>query len=357
MRRFLDLQSAAGKLVAGCLSDSTEISSPDFIEASDTLVTALWPALPEEVKSGQAEWLEALRLAHELNTERNTALLAQIEAVALCLNAIGVQPLLLKGASHLATDLWPTIGSRLLGDIDILVPKASVDATFHALEALAAKGVQDPGHPELTAQYKHLAPIEGAGGNAAVEVHHSILPAWAEDIFTAEEVMSRSSEVQLGRSLVRIPSPTDRILIAMLHGPIGTGTYFAPVLQLRDLLDINFLAARYGNEIDWKSIAQRLDAAGWPTLLEITNRALLRVTGMPYPFVEGSFFSRLDAARWFWQLEHPTAVQMGWAINLGRKAMRGIRLGGEPRRQALRYLVSREAYKRAYRRYVQGSIE
>jgi len=357
MGRFLDLQSAAGKLVAGRLSDYFEISSPDFIEASDTLVTALWPALPEHMKSGQAEWLEVLRLAHELNTERNKALLAQIEAVALCLNAIGVQPLLLKGASHLATDLWPTIGSRLLGDIDILVPKARLDESFLALQVLAARGTQDPGNPELTAQHKHLAPIVGAGGSAAVEVHHSILPAWAGNILAAEGVLSRSSEHRLGRGIVRIPSSADRVLIAMLHGPIGTGTYFAPLLQLRDLLDINFLAARYGNEIDWKSIEQRLGAARWPAALEITNRALLRFTGMPAPFPSGTYTVRLDAARWFWQLEHPLLVRLGWAVNLARFTLRSFALGGALRKRALRYLAQPETYRRAFRRYIQGSPE
>jgi len=357
MSRFLDLQSAAGKLVAGCVNELADVLSPDFIEASDTLLPALWPALPDHVKVGDAQSLAVIRLAHELNTERNLAFLAQIEAVALCLNAIGVQPLLLKGSSHLATGLWPTIGSRLLGDIDILVPKAQINDAFAALERLAAQGTQDPGHPELTGQFKHLAPICGAGGSAAVEAHHSILPAWADNILTAEDVMSRSAGHPVGRAFVRIASPTDRVLIAMLHGPIGTGTYFAPVLQLRDLLDITFLATSHGTDIDWDAIQKRLVAVKWPTVIEITNQALFRFTGFPPPFAKGSNMTRLDAARWFWQLDHPWAAQMGWGINLGRKALRGIRLGGEPRRQALRYLVSAEAYKRAYRRYVLGGFE
>lgn len=357
MARRLDLQSAAGKLVAGRLSDYSEVSSPDFIEASDTLVTALWPALPEHMKSDQAEWLEAIRLAHELNTARNRSLLAQIEAVALCLNGIGVQPLLLKGSSHLATDLWPTLGSRLLADLDILVPKAQLEDSFQALQSLAAQGTQDPGHPELTAQYKHLAPIEGAGGHAAVEVHHSILPAWADNILTAEEVLSRSSELHLGQAVVRLPSPTDRVMIAMLHGPIGTGTYFAPLLQLRDLLDINFLAARHGSEIDWEAIARRLVACNWAVAIEITNRALLRFTGMTAHFRSGSYPACLDAARWFWQLEHPFLVRLGWAVNLAKFTLRSLALGGPLRKRALRYLAQPETYRRAFRRYIQGSPE
>ena len=113
--------------------------------------TAVWPALDAETRTRHAAALEGFAVAHALNTERNAELLAQLTRVVTRLNAAGIEPVVLKGSAHLATGLWPTPGSRLVSDIDLLVDKGAIGTAFSALEELAGTGPQDPGHPEIIA--------------------------------------------------------------------------------------------------------------------------------------------------------------------------------------------------------------
>ncbi|TCP39281.1 nucleotidyltransferase family protein [Rhodovulum marinum] len=350
----LQMLSAIGKLVAGNGAFSWDWSDSRLVRASDTLVTAVWPAANAADKARHAADLAPFEAAHDLNAVRNADLRRQIEAVGICLNRAGIVPVLLKGASHLATDLWPTPGSRLLADLDLLVPQGQLQTAHRTLLELAGRGAQAPGHPELVAQHKHLLPVVGAGGQAPVELHHAILPEEARALAPAEDIIARSEEIVLGQARLRVPAPTDRVLIAMLHGPAGGGTYLAPMLQMRDLLDIRFLAARHGDRIDWDWLERHLAGAGWSGVLEITNRCLVRFTGYAPPVRRCGPVARLDAARWVWQLDHPRSRRVGLAANLARYTLRSLARGGEPRRRAIRYLGQPETYRRAYRRYVLG---
>ncbi len=338
-------------------SGALDWADPRLLGWSDLLATAIWPALDDATRARHAEALEGFAVAHMLNTARNADISVQLERVVAALNGIGIEPIVIKGASHLATGLWPTPGSRLLADIDLLVPPARMDEAFTALETLAGKGPQKREHPELTAQKSHMLPVEDAGGPAPVEIHHNMFSRGSKHVAPYEEIAARARPLTLGTARARVPAPTDRVLNAMLHGPAGSGTWLAPALHMRDLVDIALLAQRHGSEIDWGWIEDHLAHRGWAPALEITNRCLLRFTGMAPPFRRGRLGARLDARRWMWQLEHPSTRRFGRAANLAGYGVRSLATGGEPRRWALRYIRQPATWARAFRRYVLGSPE
>ncbi|MCB1357472.1 MAG: nucleotidyltransferase family protein [Maritimibacter sp.] len=323
---------------------------------SNLLATAVWPALDEDTRIRFRAELEGFAVAHALNTDRNGALLVQLERVVVRLNAAGIEPIILKGMSHLATGLWPTSGSRLVSDIDLLVAPDEMDPAFSALEDLAGIGPQDRGHPEVNARHKHMMPVIGAGGPAAVELHHALYAGTDARVAPPEMLRERAQTVGIGMGRAKILSPTDRVLTAMMHGPAGNGTYLVPTLQMRDMLDIRFLDRSHGAEIDWSWIQDHLSAVGWTAALEITNACLERFTGMPPPFAAPGLFTRLDAARWIRQMERDSRVlrQMGSAANHLNYTIGSLRAGGEPRRRILRKLVEANTYRTAFRRYIHG---
>lgn len=354
MAQRLDAVAGIGRLISGRPPEDFDWTDPRLLGWSDLVATAVWPALDGGTRASQADALEGFAVAHALNSDRNAQILTQLERVAECLHAVGIEPIVMKGAAHLATGLWPTLGSRLVADIDLLVAADQMEPAFSALEALAGLGAQDRGDPEVTAETKHMAPVVGAGGPAPVEIHHTVFAETARTLVPFEALHAQSVRVPLGAGHVRVAAPTDRVMHAMLHGPAGSGTYRAPRLHMRDLLDIHFLDRRYGDEIAWDRIEGHLTAEGWAGALEITNQCLSRFVGMDPPFRRGGLRARLDAARWSWQLEHPGSRQLGNAANMLSHTVWSLSSGGSPRRRALDYLRQPDTYRRAFRRYVLG---
>lgn len=355
----LDAVYAMGHMIAGRDRGILDWQDTRLLAWSNLLATAVWPALDDVTRTRYAADLEGFAVAHALNTDRNSELRAQLERVVTRLNAVGIEPLILKGAAHLATGLWPTPGSRLVSDIDLLIEADALDAAFSALEDFAGAGPQDRGHPEIIALNKHMLPVMGAGGPAAIELHHAIYQGAATRLAPPADLLHRAKPIELGGAHARILSPTDRVLTAMMHGLAGSGTYLAPTLHMRDMLDIHFLAATHGERIDWEWIERHLAANRWAVALEITNTCLERLTGMAPPFRRSGAVARLDAARWLRQMERQGALarQAGMAANHLVYTLRGLRAGGEPRRRVLANLTRPGTYRLILRRYLLGRPE
>ena len=356
----LDAVYAMGHLIAGRDHAAPNWQDPRLLGWSNLLATSLWPALDDETRSRFADELEGFAVAHALNTDRNAQLLTQLERVVTRLNQAGIKPVVLKGAAHLATGLWPTLGSRLISDIDLLVEAEAVEPAFSTLEEYAGIGPQVREHPEVNARHKHMTPVINAGGPAAVELHHAVYTGAAERLAPVGLLRERARPIRLGGGgEALILSATDRVLTAMLHGPAGNGTWLVPTLQTRDMLDIHFLDAAHGDEIDWLWIQFQLASTGWEVALEITNACLVRFTGMAPPFDRSGAVARLDAARWLRQMERQSAFlrQAGMAANHLVYTLQGLRAGGEPRRRVLANLTRPETYRFILRRYLLGGTE
>ncbi len=361
MSQQLDTIGRLGRLISGRPAPEPEAAldwtDPRLLGWSDLVATAVWPALGPSARVRHQSALDGFALAHALNSERNAAILRQLERIAVRLGAIGIAPVVVKGAAHLALGLWPSPGSRLVADIDLLVAPDDLEATFAELEAMAGLGPQARGDPAVTADTKHMAPLRGAGGPAPVEIHHTLFAEAATPLLPRDAVVAGAERTVLGATEILVPSPTHRVLHAVLHGLAGSGTYRAPRLHLRDLLDIHFMERAHGDRIDWAWIAAHLTARGWASALEITNQCLDRFVGMPPPFPRGDLRARLDAARWRWQLEHPHTRRFGEAANLWAHMVWSLSAGGTARQRSVAYLRQPGTYRRAYRRYILGRQE
>ena len=251
----------------------------------------------ERVDPEVKEYLAAVLM---LNTQRNHQLMLVIQRVAQALNAIGIVPILFKGAAHLTNALYPSQGLRIAGDIDLLLPveraldigKALKQAGLNAEEAPALVKMENPGIPHFR------DPATGA----ILDIQSEIAPQQWQAIVEPVGFEAGCRLVALGDAEVRIPGPTDLVAHSIVHNQIKDSYYQRNIVQLRQLLDLAFICERYEGEIDWIGLESRFEKAGNAPVLStnfhfveaLLHRDIPKFKCPPRPFALESLRARIE---------------------------------------------------------------
>jgi hypothetical protein len=178
-----------------------------------------------------------LDFIHAENTRRNRALRAQLGEAAACLNRIGIEPLLLKGAIRLVDGLYPDPGWRFMRDLDLLVPRDRIE---QAVACLASLGYRFPRNvTETPPDYKHLPPLCRDGAGAVLEIHTGLLDL--RDVCPAEHVVARSRPVDLDGVRARVPDPADQIAHLICHDRFDAQLRHSGMFLLRNVFEAALL--------------------------------------------------------------------------------------------------------------------
>lgn len=170
--------------------------------------------------------------------------------------------LLLKGAAYAAEDL-PPAGGRMFSDIDILLPRAQIDAAEAALMLGGwVSEAREAYDQRYYRQWMHeLPPMIQLARGTALDVHHRLLPLTARLKTDPQPVLQDAVPVPAYPRFMR-PQDLDLILHSACHlfheGEWGHG--------LRDLADLDAL------------LRAQLQARGdalWPALLARAERLQL----------------------------------------------------------------------------------
>ena len=176
----------------------------------------------------------------------------EVEMARRALTPIGVAPILLKGSAFAFASLPAGVG-RLIGDLDILVPRDRLDDVEAALLDAGFIWVKDD--PYTQAYYRRwmheLPPLVHAHRESMIDVHHSILPLTARPTPDADALIRDSIEIAPG---LRILSPADMIVHAACHlfadGDMSGG--------LRNLWDIDRLLRLFSSTTGfWEKLDAR----------------------------------------------------------------------------------------------------
>jgi hypothetical protein len=168
------------------------------------------------------------------------AALWEAEMARRALAAIDCPVVLLKGTAFVAAGLSAGQG-RSIGDLDILVPRAALDAVEAALLAAGWEWVKpDPYDDVYYRRWMHeLPPLIHRERDRMIDVHHTILPLTARITPDADALIAGS--MALGNGL-RTLSPNGMIVHAAAHlfadGDLAGG--------LRNLWDIRCLVDEFG---------------------------------------------------------------------------------------------------------------
>jgi hypothetical protein len=217
-----------------------------------------WNALISAARAEQLVGSLALRLADRevppriaaifeaarRDSERQrTQALWEAEMARRALAPLGVPVILLKGTAFHAAGLEASAG-RSVGDLDILVPRESLDAVEAALLNAGWEHVKDTkGYDDsYYRRWMHeLPPLIHRDRDRMIDVHHTILPPTARPRPDAAALIADSVALENG---LRTLSPADMIVHAAAHlfadGDLAGG--------LRNLWDIDRLLREFDSD-------------------------------------------------------------------------------------------------------------
>ncbi|MBJ7312443.1 nucleotidyltransferase family protein [Rugamonas sp. CCM 8940] len=193
-------------------------------------------------------WAQALAERHA------QAVQWEVREIARALAGLQLPLILLKGAAYAMAAL-PTARGRLFSDIDILVPKDSLDEVEAALmlHGWVAQH-QDAYDQRYYREWMHeLPPMQHARRQTFIDVHHAILPPTAAA--RPDPALLRAAARPLpGHAGLQTLAPLDLVLHSATH------LFYDSELShgLRDLVDIHRLLLQYGAEAGfYQRLAER----------------------------------------------------------------------------------------------------
>jgi hypothetical protein len=261
-----DIANLRGAIVSGKpdwekitgLANANFLSPAFWVEVRDN---ALAQSLPNHVRDYLAE-------LHRLNTLRNQRLREQTIETARHLNAAGVTPVVLKGAASLVSPTYSDEGSRMMVDLDILVPAADGKRCW---DHLCARGYCPIQSDYDWSHHHHLQTIYCNGEAGTVEIHRqALMPFSTGRIFgaslTPEEVEQITQRISANAVLVSgykvrlaMPAATERVLLCLLHSALyEKNAYRCGTLPLKSLHELAVLQCKLADRVDWKAIRQLL---------------------------------------------------------------------------------------------------
>lgn len=253
-----------------------------------------------------------------LDAARRAADQAQVQALweaQMCRRALaplGIVPVLLKGTAYAAGGLAPSPG-RQIGDLDILVPRARLDAVETALLGAGWEWVKDdPYDQSYYRQWMHeLPPLIHQSRDRMIDVHHTILPLTARP--TPDAAALLDDAVECGDGLAML-APVDMVCHAAAHC-VADGDFAG---GLRNLWDIDRLLRQFSTAHDgfWPALAARARHHQlWPAVHRSARLAQrLFATPLPPDWVVRDNFDSLIVAR--------ILARDDW----GRETRKGLRL-------------------------------
>lgn len=210
-------------------------------------------------ENGFADDLPAAVAMHLFSTKRVADKQAkvihyEIRQIELALASLGKPVVLLKGAAYVAAGL-PSSTGRIFSDIDILVPKSSLDDA----ERLLVRHCWMTTHNDEYDQHYYrtwmheLPPMKHTHRGTVLDVHHAILPDTARLKPASEKLLEKIQPVS-GCNNIYVLSNIDMVLHSATHlfhdGELENG--------LRDLVDLDALLRHFSkDEQFWDQLIER----------------------------------------------------------------------------------------------------
>jgi hypothetical protein len=271
-------------VLAGCLRGEAVGSSMDWMAvlelANNHLLTpALWSALCESGSAGALpddarNYLETL---YRLNADRNRALRRQAIELMGALNESCITPALLKGGLALFAGPHADPASRMMRDLDILVPVRSRGDAVAVLEGLGYRLFR-----QYSASHHAFGDFMRPGDPASVDLHTDLVDS--SYVLPASEVWSRAEPRESDGVRYFALSATDRVMHNLLHAQIHyLGDFYRGELKLQQVHELAALARTFGPAVDWSLVEWRLRTHRLGTPLESYLLAAHRLFGFEWP--------------------------------------------------------------------------
>lgn len=217
-----------------------------------------------------------LERALEVSRRRTTMMLLELERVLQALAALGIRPVVLKGAS-LALTTYATPEERWFVDLDLLCEPQECEAAYAALERLGYRFARE-GRARYYYEKYHFHHILISNQGVCIEVHWAVTLPSSVYRFDLDALRSRASEVELAGVALRAPHAVDQVLHGVLQSIAGGFS------DLRRILDLHLLDARLDDH-DRKDLCERALADHVATGLWLQYELREQILGAAMPSV------------------------------------------------------------------------
>lgn len=205
----------------------------------------------------------------------------EVHCLQIACAPLGIAPILLKGAAYLMAEL-PASQGRLFGDVDILVPKAKIDAVEAALLAQGwrfSDELSDYDSRYYRTWMHEIPPLFHEERGSTLDVHHTILPPTAR-VRVNTDALFEDALPLLDLPGVRTLAPVTMFLHSAAHlfheGELEKG--------LRDLFDLDALLRDFGRDQGfWEALVPRAGTLGLTRSLFFALRYTQRLLHTPIP--------------------------------------------------------------------------
>ncbi len=240
--------------------------------AERAATAGIFDDLPEYARSALlAAKLSAARLAQLARWE--------LDRVRRALQPAGIPIVALKGVAYILRGM-PHASTRLLADIDIMVPRDRIaDAERELMTAGWQGTILDPYDQRYYRDWSHeIPPLLYPGRLLEVDVHHTICPPLSRLRPDPERFWARAEPS--GEGDVRLLSPVDSVLHAVVH------LFFDSDFngRFRDLLDLHELLSAFAvRGAFWEELLAEAKQQGLGRPLYYAFASLRRVLGTNIP--------------------------------------------------------------------------
>jgi Uncharacterised nucleotidyltransferase len=207
----------------------------------------LWDAVPE----GPRRYLRSGELVCQ---RQHIELGFETQEIEMALASLNVPVVLLKGAAYVLAGLHAGQG-RMVSDVDILVPRASLSDVESALMmATWMSSAKSDYDQRYYRQWMHeLPPMQHIKRGTVLDVHHAILPSTARLHPSSERLLAQARPLRPG-SCLHVLAPMDMVLHSATHlmheGNFEQGA--------RGLVDLAALLGEFMTpDRDWPGLVER----------------------------------------------------------------------------------------------------
>ncbi len=212
----------------------------------------------------------SLRAMYSGTWMRNQKILKELETLTRLFTQADIPVVVLKGACFALT-IYPDIGLRPMGDLDILVPKEKLAEAVKIAMSLDYADTLPEASPGLNDLLSHHACLQKTGEHPiSLEIHHSLVADKSfvysvpvDWFWTQTELLDES--LQTKYKDLRMLTPIAQILFAATHAMLQHGGKNAP---LRWFYDLDRLIRLYSERLDWGLLLSHTWEFEWNSALD-----------------------------------------------------------------------------------------
>lgn len=282
-----------------------------------------------------------------LNAGRNKALLAMLARIAAACNAVGIEPVLLKGAARLVDGTYPDTSLRFVGDLDVLI---AAERSAEAVAALQARGFRPHADDEaLPDGHHHLPMLYDSEAGSGVEIHTDVISGRGAEVVAADWFAAGIQPFAFRDTRVRLPDATRSVAHIVIHDQLLHDGDRRRNVELRQVLDLAMIRARHERAIDWATLDRRFCQAGLGEVLanylviaeELFGQETPRLSCAPAPGALEDFRRASE-----WRRSNLLASIVSLYVALRRRDPGGLLQFFAPRKWPRRIKMIRNALKR-----------